>query len=55
MTPNKSLALVYKTLRAAQTFQQHHAPDKVVVRIGRRFGLVPPATAKRLKLRRVQA
>jgi 2-keto-4-pentenoate hydratase len=49
------LPQVFRTATAARAVQAAFAPDKVVVRIGYRFGLVAPALAKRMKLKRLQA
>lgn len=43
-------ANVFNTLAAASTFRDKHATDNVVVRIGRKFCVVKPDVAKRLKL-----
>lgn len=45
---------VFKTQGAAHVFQRCFATDRVVVRIGRRFGVIAPAIAKRLKLKVVK-
>jgi hypothetical protein len=45
-------ANVFNNVSAARTFRNVHAPGNVVVRIGRKFGVVKYGVYKKLKLRR---
>lgn len=42
--------LTFKTLRAARRFAAGYMVDRVVVRLGKQFAIVSPATAKRRAL-----
>ena len=44
-------ALIYNTLHAARAFRRGFCVKRVIVRVGRKFAIVPPSTARRLKLR----
>lgn len=46
---------IFNNVRAAQTFCSKLAKDCVVVHIGRKFGVVKPDVAKRMKLRRAKS
>lgn len=51
MNTGQKFALIYNTLRAARAFHRGFCVDRVIVRVGRKFAIVAPATARRLKLR----